>query len=159
MQCTGRQMRNKTGKSLGFVLTVQFDTATFDWNWNVKPIVHFSKFFYCVVSMLAKTINECENKSWVHNTEMPLALVSPHLCCLKHHVYFFLNLFVLNFKKKKREREEHCYRGSAPVWLHRLYTVTTKWTCMKYAHRNIITLKWQQIREWEAERYVASFIV
>lgn len=30
---------------------------------------------------------------------------------------------------------------------------------MKYAHRNIVTLKWQQIREWEAERYVASFIV
>ena len=30
---------------------------------------------------------------------------------------------------------------------------------MNYAHRNIITLKWQQIREWEAERYVASFVV
>lgn len=30
---------------------------------------------------------------------------------------------------------------------------------MKYAHRNIITLKWQQIREWEAERYVASLTV
>lgn len=60
--------------------------------------------------MLAKTINECENKSWIYNKEMPLALVSPHLCCLKHHVNFFLNLFVLN----KKKREEH-HRGSAPV--------------------------------------------
>lgn len=76
----------------------------------MKPIVHLSKFFYCLVSMLAKTINECENKSWIYNKEMPLALVSPHLCCLKHHVNFFLNLFVLN----KKKREEH-HRGSAPV--------------------------------------------
>lgn len=69
-----------------------------DWNWNVKPIVHLSKFFYCLVSMLAKTINECENKSWVYNTEMPLALVSPHCCCLKHHVYFFFStFFVIEF--------------------------------------------------------------
>lgn len=67
------------------------------WNWNVKPIVHLSKFFYCLVSMLAKTINECENKSWVYNTEMPLALVSPHLCCLKHHVYFFSQPFRIEF--------------------------------------------------------------
>lgn len=76
-----------------------------DWNWNVKPIVQLNKFFYCLVSMLAKTINECENKSRVYNTEMPLALVSPHFRCLKHYVYFFSQPFCIECLKK-REREK-----------------------------------------------------
>lgn len=124
MQCGGTH--DKTSK----MIVVGTDHAAWyaklhltDWNWNVKPIVHLNKFFYCFVSMLAKTINVCENKSWVYNTEMPLALVSPHLRCPKHHVYFFSQPFCIELKK--REREEHHYRGSAPVWLHRLYTVTT----------------------------------
>lgn len=36
-------------------------------------------------------------------TEMPLALVSPHLRCLKHHVFCFFLCFscCIEFKKKK----------------------------------------------------------
>lgn len=69
---------------------------------------------------LQKTINECENKSRVYNTEMPLALVSPHLRRLKHCGYtclfFFLPsstlFFALNVFKNKESRGGERARGS-----------------------------------------------
>lgn len=64
--------------------------------------------FIVLFQCLQKTINECENKSRVYNTEMPLALVSPHLRCLKTswlHFFFFLNLFRIECLKNKESRE------------------------------------------------------
>lgn len=45
-------------------------------------------------------------------TEMPLALVSPHLRCLKHHVYFF---FVL-IEKKKENKEKNTIIEALPLF-------------------------------------------
>ena len=36
--------------------------------------------------------------------KMPLALVSPHICCLKYNDFFFSN-FSIELKKRERERE------------------------------------------------------
>lgn len=73
--------------------------------------------------------NACNNHEWTgkieyYNTEMPLALVCPHICCLTSHVY---NLY-LNLKKRNKEK-----KGLCPcIWLHRLHTVTTWWTWLKW---------------------------
>lgn len=97
VQCTGGQRSNK-GQSLFFGMVNAAEKLmlqTTDCNWNVKTIVHLSKFFYYLVSMLAKTINECENKCWFYNTEMPLALVSPHLLPETSCLYFFSQTFCI----------------------------------------------------------------
>jgi len=146
MQCTGRQMSANTGEASRLLWTTALGSLNLIWLTAIemwKRLYIWANSFIILFQCLQKTINECENKCRFYNTEMPLALVSPHLLPETPCSFFFFPTF-LHWSLKNKERTP--LQRLCPVWLHRLYTVTTSWTCMKYAHRNIITLKWQQIR-------------
>lgn len=49
-------------------------------------------------------------------TEMPLALVSPHLRCLKHHVFVFCVFFLLYSIKKKQIKEKNTIKEALPLF-------------------------------------------
>lgn len=94
-----------------------------NWNWNVKPNLHLSKCFYWFFSMLAITMNELEKLSIT--TQKCHWLWFVHTYAAWHHM-FITSIWIL----KKRNKEK---KGLCPcIWLHRLHTVTTWWTWLKW---------------------------
>lgn len=69
-----------------------------DSDWNVKPIVHLSKFL--LLSCFAKTINECENKSCLQHRNATGFGFSTHMLP-EISCFFFLNLLYWIYKKRR----------------------------------------------------------